>query len=323
MRSTGSWAASAKPASSSSVPLSLTADEALAITVEDPAAPYAARWLPQGLSELSGHARATIAVKTGAAAEAPSTMPTLTVGPVRGWMSDRYLILRGTAAGGDVDLAGCRAVLRVDPSSGNTGEAAMYGMLTIAAGVLLAGLGRALIHGAAVVPPSDGAWVLVGDSGSGKSTTCATLARAGWSYLSDDQVILSGAERGLTVEGWVRPFHLDAGWDRGKRSGDREAHNAGTLFPGLRRTTAPLAGLLLPKVASKQSTATSPADPAEALAELIRQSPWVLLDRGAAPVVLDLLAAAASRCRPPRRLTLGADSYGSPERMSSVLAAIL
>ena len=305
---------------------SLTADGALGITVEEQVASFAARWIPQGLPELAATPlRASIAVKAGVAPEAPATIPTLTVGPVRGWMSDRYLILRGTSASGDVDLANGRAVLRVDPGSGDTGEGDLYGMLTIAAGVLLAGLGRALIHGAAVLPPGDGAWVLVGDSGSGKSTTCATLCRAGWPYLSDDQVVLSGADRGVTVEGWVRPFHLDSGWEEGKgaRSGTKVSRDPAGLFPGQRRVTAPLAGLLLPKVTAKHATALAPADPAEALAELIRQSPWVLLDRGAAPVVLDLLAAAASRCRPPRRLTLGTDSYGSPERMTSVFASLL
>jgi len=305
------------------VTLSLTADGALGVTVEAGAAGFAARWLPQGLAELTTPPRATIAVRTGAVPERPATLPTLTVGPVAGWMSDRYLILRGSAAGGDVDLTSGQAVLRVAPDAGDTGEGDVYGMLTIAAGVLLAGLGRALIHGAAVMPPGDGAWVLIGDSGSGKSTTCATLCRAGWSYLSDDQVILSTAERGVTAEGWVRPFHVDRDWERGERSGTRVTRDAGALFPGQRRVTAPLAGLLLPRVAEKHSTALAPADPAEALAELIRQSPWVLLDRGAAPVVLDLLAAAASRCRPPHRLTLGADSYGSPERMKRVLVSIL
>jgi len=305
------------------VTLSLTADGALGITVEAGAAGFSARWLPQGLAELTTPPRATIAVRTGAVPERPATLPTLTVGPVAGWMSDRYLILRGSAAGGDVDLTSGQAVLRAAPDAGDTGEGDVYGMLTIAAGVLLAGLGRALIHGAAVMPPGDGAWVLIGDSGSGKSTTCATLCRAGWSYLSDDQVILSTAERGVTAEGWVRPFHVDRDWERGERSGTRVTRDAGALFPGQRRVTAPLAGLLLPRVAEKHSTALAPADPAEALAELIRQSPWVLLDRGAAPVVLDLLAAAASRCRPPHRLTLGADSYGSPERMKRVLVSIL
>lgn len=302
---------------------SLTADGALGITVEDGAARFAARWLPLGLSALTAAPRASIVVKPGATPEPPATIPTLNVGPVRGWMSDRYLILRGASAGGDVDLSSGRAVLRVEPGSGDTGEADVYGMLTIAAGVLLAGLSRALIHGAAVVPPGDGAWVLIGDSGSGKSTTCATLCRAGWPFLSDDQVILSNADRGVTAEGWVRPFHLDRDWAQGERSGTRAAFDAAKLFPGQRQVTAPLAGLLLPRIAATHSTALAPADPAEALAELIRQSPWVLLDRGAAPVVLDLLAAAASRCRPPHRLTLGADSYGSPDRMTSVFASIL
>lgn len=303
--------------------LALTSDGALGISIDESATVFTTRWLPLGLGESTGGSRASIQVKTGDVGEAPGTMPTLTVGPVRGWMADRYLVLRGALAGGDVDLAAGRAVLRVPAGSGSTGEGDVYGMLTIAAGVLVAGLGRALIHGAAVAPPGNSAWVLVGDSGSGKSTTCATLCRAGWSYLSDDQVILSPAERGVSVEGWVRPFHLDTGWERGERSGERGTRRAADLFPGQGRVVAPLAGLLLPRVAARQSTALSAADPAEALAELVRQSPWVLLDRGAAPLVLDLLSTAASRCRPPWRLSLGTDSYGSAERMSSVLAAIV
>lgn len=302
---------------------SLTTDGALGITIEETAAGFTTRWLPLGLPEPAGVARATIHVKAGEAAEAPTTMATLTVGPVRGWMSDRYLILRGEAAGGDVDLSAGRAVLHVPSDSGDMGESDVYGMLTIAAGVLLAGLGRALIHGAAAAPPgSGGAWVLVGDAGSGKSTTCATLCRAGWSYLSDDQVILSTAERGVMVEGWVRPFHLDPGWARRERTGERGARRPAELFPGQGRATAPLAGILLPRVTAKQTTSLTPADPAEALAELVRQSPWVLLDRGAAPPVLDLLSTAASRCAPPRRLSLGSDTYGSVERMADAVAPL-
>jgi hypothetical protein len=306
------------------VTLSLTSDGALGIAIDESASAFATRWLPLGLVASVGALRASIQLKTGDAAEAPGTMPTLAVGPVRGWMSDRYLILRGAHAGGDVDLASGRAVLRVPSGSGSAGEADVYGMLTITAGVLLAGLGRALIHGAAAaLPGGGGAWVLVGDAGSGKSTTCATLCRAGWSYLSDDQVILSAADRGVTVEGWVRPFHLDTGWEGGERSGEQGTRRAADLFPDQRRVTAPLAGLLLPRVAARHATAVSAADPAEALGELVRQSPWVLLDRNAAPLVLDLLSTAASRCRPPRRLSLGSDSYGSAERMSSILADVV
>ena len=303
--------------------LALTADGALGIEIAGGAAPLARRWLPRDLAPAVAPARALITVSSGGPGEAPDSLPTLAVGPVRGWLEGRRLVLRGTHAAGEVDLDAARAALRAPPGDG--GEAAeldLYGMHTISAGVLLAGLGRALIHGAAAAPAgSDGAWVLVGDSGSGKSTTCATLARAGWTYLSDDQVVLAPAERGVHVEGWVRPFHLDAGWERGARTGVRTSVDPAVLLPGARRAGAPLAGLLLPGVAADRPTAVAPADPAEALAELVRQSPWVLLDRGAAPRVLDLLSTAAARCRPPLRLSLGADCYGAPERLASVLAA--
>ena len=305
--------------------LALTADQVLGIEIADGAAGLARRWLPQGLSPADGTCRALITVGQGGLHESPGSAPTLTVGPVRGWLADRFLILRGSRAAGEVDLSRGRAELRVEPDSGSgEAETDVYGMLTISAGVLLAGLGRALIHGAAAAPPGpDGAWVLVGDSGSGKSTTCASLARAGWAYLSDDQVILSPADRGVTVEGWVRPFHLDPGWDRGERTGTREPRDPAELFPGARRRVAPLAGVLLPRVAADHPTAVAPADPAEALAELVRQSPWVLLDRGAAPLVLDLLSTAASRCRPPRKLSLGSDCYGMPGPLSAALGSAI
>ena len=303
--------------------LSLTADHSLGIEIAADAAGLTGRWLPRDLPAPSSPHRALITVAIGAPRQVPESAPTLRVGPVRGWLGDGHLLLYGARAGGDVDLSRGRAELRVTPEGGAETEMDLYAMLTISAGVLLAGLGRALIHGAAAAPPGPGgAWVLLGDSGSGKSTTCATLARAGWRYLSDDQVILGPADRGLTVEGWVRPFHLDGGWSEGAPTGDRRSCDPLELFPGGRLRVAPLAGLLLPQVAGGKVTQLSPADPAEALAELVRQSPWVLLDRGAAPRLLELLNTAASRCRPPRRLVLGVDSYGVPDRMSSVLASL-
>ena len=306
------------------MPLALTADGGLGIEVSGDVEALVRRWLPRDLPVSPSPGRALISISIGEPRAAPQSLPTLTVGPVRGWLEGRRLVLRGVWAAGDVDLDRGRAELRAAPSSGG-GEAAeldVYGMLTISAGVLLAGLGRALIHGAAVAPPGpDGAWLLVGDSGTGKSTTCAALARAGWLYLSDDQVVLAPAERGVTVEGWIRPFHLDAGWDRGVRTGTREAVDPAVRFPGGRRRLAPLAGILLPRVAADRPTAAAPADPGAALAELVRQSPWVLLDRGAAPRVLELLGAAVTRCRPPRHVSLGADCYGAPDRLVAALAA--
>src|SRR5207245_6776974 len=93
-----------------------------------------------------------------------------------------------------------RARLWVDPAPEPEAAGDVYSMLTVATALLLAGLGRALVHAAAVVHPDGGAWLLVGDARSGKSTTCATLVSAGWGYLSDDQVVLEAREDGVQVD---------------------------------------------------------------------------------------------------------------------------
>src|SRR5829696_431148 len=51
------------------------------------------------------------------------------------------------------------------------------------------------LHSAGVVSPESGKGVLiVGPSGSGKSTLALQVAKSGWSYLSDDELLLSLAD---------------------------------------------------------------------------------------------------------------------------------
>jgi hypothetical protein len=59
----------------------------------------------------------------------------------------------------------------------------------------------------------------------------------------------------------------------------------------------------------------------DAFARLLRQSPWLLEDHGAAPRVLDLLSGAASL--PCFRLRLGRDTYADPELLGQRLAALV
>src|SRR5256885_14550590 len=98
-------------------------------------------------------------------------------------------------------------------------------MLTISAALLCAGLGRALLHAAAVLAPDGTAWLLVGDARAGKSTTCANLARVGggggggWGFLSDDQGVLAATEQGVVGGGGLRSFPLGEGWERGEVPG--------------------------------------------------------------------------------------------------------
>src|SRR5438445_220160 len=248
--------------------------------IDQTRATHAERWVPEEPGGATSH-RATGALidvrcSTRPAPRCP-TAATFSLGSVRAWVDEpRGVVRLGGAlasSGGAVSLATRRAQLRVDAASGDRAATDLYSMLTIAAALLVAGLGRALVHAAAVLAPDGAAWLLVGDARAGKSTTCANLARGGggggWGFLSDDQVVLAATEQGIVVEGWLRSFHLDEGWERGEVSGRRRAIHPGALGLGGRQRAAPLAGMLLPVVEPAQPTPLAPSSAGPALAALV------------------------------------------------------
>ena len=309
--------------------LSLVADDTLVLQVESRLAPLVERWLPRYLEEPPPRVtpRATIeAVVAAREAPRPAGAATLALGSVQAWLPDEPgpVQLHGLDAGslGTVDLTSHRATLWADPAAAGS-AADLYSMLTVTSALLLASLGRALVHAAGVVAPEGGAWLLVGDARAGKSTTCANLVRVGWAYLSDDQVVLSSQPSGVVVEGWLRPFHLDRGWvegDEGESGEDRWEVLPSVLAPDGRRRSAPLAGLLFPSVHRDTPTRLAPLSPGEALAGLVRQSPWLLAWRATAPAMLALLRHAAGAAS--YRLHLGADTYRDGDGLSARLAAL-
>jgi hypothetical protein len=303
---------------------SLVADDALQLRLDARLWPLVERWMPRRLDPPVGQAQATIELAIGdMPLLEPAGPPLLRLDRVRVWSEDqRALALRGglPASGGLVSLETGRARLCVDPIQSSGAEADVYSMLTVSTALLLTGLGRALVHAAAVVAPDGGGWLLAGDARSGKSTTCATLASAGWGFLSDDQVVLATEADGVQVEGWLRPFHLDCTSEAGEPTGERrEATPAELDLAGWRRT-ARLAGVMLPVVSAGESTRLTPLAAADALAGLVRQSPWLLACRETAPVVLALLRRAVAGGT--FRLRLGRDSYRDPARLAARLGAL-
>jgi hypothetical protein len=224
--------------------------------------------------------------------------------------------------GARVELAGARAEVRIDAGGGGPAARDVFATLTIAAALLLTRLRRALVHAAAVVAPGGGAWLLPGGSFNGKTTTCSTLIRGGWDYLCDDHVVLGLAPAGaLLAEGWPRPFHLDLGYQAGVPEGVRARVDPDSFAPGRWRRTAPVAGLLFPRVEADLPTALSPLRPAAALGRLLRESPWLLADRAAAAPVLALLERTARL--PAYELRLGRDCYRDETRLRAALAPAL
>jgi hypothetical protein len=307
---------------------SLLHDGALRMEVHPELLRAASLWiplLPEDTPADPAGAVVRVLASDGSSAGAPSSAPpTLRMGNVAAWLEGDRAVLDGTSGlHGVVDLASGSAELRVPPVAEPVGTDpaawTLFSAATLAAALLLGRMERALAHAAAVVGPDGRAWLLVGDSHAGKTTTSVNLLQAGWRYVSDDQVVLyRAADGGLSVEGWPRPFHLDEGWEAGAPLHRRGTTDPRERWPGRWMRTAPLAGLLFPRVEADRPTAREALPAPDALARLLRQSPWLLADRGAAPRVLRLLQEAASL--PAYELRLGLDTYADPERLVQVLA---
>ena len=81
--------------------------------------------------------------------------------------------------------------------------------------------------------------------------------------------------------------------------------------------TVDLAGILLPVVQRDQPTTLARVSAGQALAELVRQSPWLLAHRGVAAAGITLLSRAA--LSPAFALTLGLDTYGDPAHLRALV----
>ena len=282
------------------------ADGALGIQPRDQDAPLLEAWLPRPHSDPS---TPEVLVRLGplddadllwltAQAERPSTF---SVGSVHAWVDRdaRRVGLAGRVAPGVLDLETGYGV--IDPQDAlDDGRT----MLTIAAGLLLAGRKRVLLQAAAVRRPDGGVLLLAGETQTGKSTTALTLARApGWAWLSDDQVILAPApDNGVEVFAWARRPNADAGYDLNSLPWEARG---------------PLAGSLLPLVNANALSAIRPAPGTAVMEALIRQGAWIMAEPGSAKAALEVLSLAASF--PARFLDLGLDTHGRPDRLTALL----
>ena len=159
--------------------------------------------------------------------------------------------------------------------------------------------GRYLVHAAGAVDPAVRAWLLAGDSGSGKSTLAYALARIGWTILGDDGVLIERAGDGLRAHAWRDPLRVsrtlvgsfpEVADPRLAAARNDPRKRVSITTRGSR--SAPIAAVMLIERAAH--FAIAPAGPVTALAALVRQSPWVILDDPWARPHLELLRHAAS-----------------------------
>jgi hypothetical protein len=153
------------------------------------------------------------------------------------------------------------------------------------------------LHSAALVDPAQGQGVLIiGPSGSGKSTLAVHLAAAGWPFLTDDVLLLRS--EGSRVSAWPlrRCFAVTADtWYSSPLLQQRTPLDYTGTLPTDKKLFAPhrvfLSAfrefciperLFFTEVTGGEDTHFQPLSPAEAMARLIRMSPWSCYDRGSA-----------------------------------------
>jgi hypothetical protein len=332
----------------------LTHDGVLTLRVEPELMDRVWRWLPFSAQPTRESTMgATIEVRKAVVVydedssvfPIPHTHPTLRLGEVSVWIDDaraHAVLWSPCGLRGQIDLAVHKACIYISPHTISDLDSA----LTLTTALVFNRLNRVLIPAAAVVSPSGVAWLLIGDSHAGKTTTVANLGFAGWHYMSDDTVVLTRemnhdsvapraenrekssnsvevatTESGFSIEGWPRLFRLDTGWRSGvPQGGPREDIDPRTLLVDRWQPHASLGGLIFPTVHAQAKTTLEPISRGEAMALLLRQAPWLLADRATATTELLLITAITEL--PAYRLTLGLDTYHDLEQLLRVLEPI-
>ena len=142
------------------------------------------------------------------------------------------------------------------------------------------------LHSAGVVEPQSGKAVLIiGPSGSGKSTLALQLVQSGWSYLSDDELLLSLRDGAVEARGFRSFFAISEAGAQFKRCFEPL---------GSKRVEQAYADVLLFISRNGESRSQlSKLTQAQTMMRLITACPWATYDRSIAGANLELLSALA------------------------------
>jgi hypothetical protein len=198
--------------------------------------------------------------------------------------------------------------------------------------------GLYMLHAAGVVEPETGAGVVVvGNSNSGKSSLTIRLASAGWRYLSDDMLVLSGEAGGACeARALRRIFSVSAeslagcqlsgleaalGAPANSDPSKRKLEPRITFPDGFVESCRPRV-LLFPTLTGEAASRLTKISSGEAMARLIRQCPWASYDTGTAREHLRVLGMLAQQAD-AFLLDAGRDLIEDSERAPKLLASCL
>ncbi|HUE82271.1 MAG TPA: hypothetical protein VMM84_09160 [Pyrinomonadaceae bacterium] len=188
------------------------------------------------------------------------------------------------------------------------------------------------VHSGGVVAPDGTTALCIGPSGSGKSTLTLQLLSAGWGYLSDDVILLSGCERGIEARGVRRVFALtQTSLEAAKLASPVMTAPGSTsklalapqdYFPD-RLTSSSIPGVLLfLKIVKAGTTSFQKLTEYEAMTRLLKQCPWACYDKPVASNYVGVLGTLVKQSA-AFGLFLGADLLENPDFTLNLLNTII
>lgn len=172
------------------------------------------------------------------------------------------------------------------------------------------------LHGAGVViPNTDRGVLIVGPSGSGKSTLTTQLARAGWSYLSDDELLLTLNADEVEARGFRSFFAL-----ADSKRALKDCFEPAAIFTAARAEKVAPRFVFFTKIRGAGETQLDKLTQTETMSRLIRACPWATYDTAIADPNLELLSRLARQTQ-GFDLLAGTDLL-EPNRASQILSAV-
>jgi hypothetical protein len=195
---------------------------------------------------------------------------------------------------------------------------------------LLRPLGLYSLHAAGLASKDGDGVLLVGPSGSGKSTLAIGLIRAGWSYLSDDAVLLRHGSQGIEALACRRSFYIDAarsdhysefslGDEQPDSNGGRRRYvGINESYPGQYLPGCLPRIVIFPKITGHYQSMLKPINRVNSLRLLLAQSAPQLFDRSTMSGHLELLKSLLQQAE-LFELNSGTDLYQQPAKLIAVL----
>jgi energy-coupling factor transporter ATP-binding protein EcfA2 len=188
------------------------------------------------------------------------------------------------------------------------------------------------LHAAGFIRDGAGC-LLLGESGSGKSSVALSMVRLGWHYTSDDAILLKSSADGVEALSFRKKFYLDpvlihhypeiapylegpTNGKRGKRFLDLDLVYPDRFYPDFLPKV-----LIYTSIVSQPVSMLTPIDQTSSLIRLMKQSVSLFFNREAVKAHLDALKQLVNQTD-SYELLAGRDLYEKPEKISEVLSGV-